>query len=186
MVCSLAMIFPATRVIRNHPEDYGLRPDGDPAPSRAVRAAGPGPRAGPEDELEFTVAQALSTPVFWILTLVHLSSSVSIVTLALHLVPKLTDMGMSLSGAGVVVLTYTAIALPSQFAAGYVADRLPKPPVIFFFLTLQALSMAVIAMAENIYMAYLFAVLFGIGFGGRIPLLTAIRGDYFGRKALPR
>ena len=28
---------------------------------------------------------------------------------------------------------------------------------------------------------YAFAVLFGIGFGGRTPLTTAIRGDYFGR-----
>ena len=32
-------------------------------------------------------------------------------------------------------------------------------------------------------MVYLFALLYGIGFGGRIPLLTAIRGEYFGRKA---
>ena len=32
-------------------------------------------------------------------------------------------------------------------------------------------------------MAYMFAVLYGIGFGGRSPLTTAIRGEYFGRKA---
>jgi MFS family permease len=32
-------------------------------------------------------------------------------------------------------------------------------------------------------MIYLFALLYGIGFGGRIPLFTAIRGEYFGRKA---
>ena len=30
-------------------------------------------------------------------------------------------------------------------------------------------------------MIALFAVLFGIGFGGRTPLTTAIRGEYFGR-----
>ena len=30
-------------------------------------------------------------------------------------------------------------------------------------------------------MFYLFAVLFGMGFGGRNPLTTAIRGEYFGR-----
>ena len=34
--------------------------------------------------------------------------------------------------------------------------------------------------AQLIYF-YTFAVLFGIGFGGRTPLTTAIRGDYFGR-----
>jgi hypothetical protein len=33
-------------------------------------------------------------------------------------------------------------------------------------------------------MLYLFAVLFGIGFGGRNPLTTAIRGEYFGRASV--
>ena len=177
----LATVLPMTRVVRNRPEDSGLLPDGVPAPSQDSPSRG---TASPTTmEADFTVGQALRTSAFWILATVHVSSSVSIVTLAMHLVPKLTDLGMSLSGAGVVVLTYTAIALPSQFVAGYLADRLPKPPVIFAFLLVQATAMVVIAWAESIPMAYLFAALYGIGFGGRIPLLTAIRGDYFGRRA---
>jgi len=95
----------------------------------------------------------------------------------------LTDMGLSLSTAGIVVLSYTAAAVPSQFVAGVVADKLPKQLVLFFFLAMQASGMAVIAFADNIGTAFLFAVLYGIGFGGRVPLLTSIRGDYFGRKA---
>lgn len=177
----LVLVYPVTRAIRNRPEDYGLRPDGDPPPSQASQSARSA--ASPEGEAEFTPAQALRTRAFWIITIVHVSSSVSIVTLALHLAPKLTDMGMSLSGAGIVVLTYTAIALPSQFVVGWFADKLPKPPVIFVFLMLQAASIQIIAIADTLPMVYLFAVLYGIGFGGRIPLLTAIRGDYFGRKA---
>ena len=177
----LVLVVPVTRAIRNRPEDYGLRPDGDPLPSQASQSARP--TTLPEGEAEFTPAQALRTRAFWIITIVHVSSSVSIVTLALNLVPKLTDMGLSLTGAGIVVLTYTAVALPSQFVAGWFADKLPKPPVIFVFLTLQAASILIIAIADTLLMAYLFAVLYGIGFGGRIPLLTAIRGDYFGRKA---
>ena len=31
--------------------------------------------------------------------------------------------------------------------------------------------------------AYVFAVMYGIAFGGRMPLTTSIRGDYFGRRA---
>ena len=177
----LVLVFPVTRAIRNRPEDYGLRPDGDPLPSQESKSE---PAATlPESEAEFTPAQALRTRAFWIITIVHVSSSVSIVTLALNLVPKLTDMGMTLTGAGIVVLTYTAVALPSQFVVGWFADKLPKPPVIFVFLTLQAVSILIIAVADTRVMAFLFAVLYGIGFGGRIPLLTAIRGDYFGRKA---
>ena len=92
-------------------------------------------------------------------------------------------MGLSLSGAGTIVLIYTTVALPAQFIAGYFADRLPKPPMICLFLTLQGIAIMIIAIAVNVPMVLMFAVLYGIGFGGRIPLLTAIRGDYFGRKA---
>jgi len=127
--------------------------------------------------------QALRTRAFWILTIVHMSSSVSIVTLALHLAPKLTDMGMSLSGAGTIVLIYTILALPTQFVAGWLADKMPKPPLIFFFILLQGIAIMLIAVTDEIFMALIFAVLYGIGFGGRIPLLTSIRGEYFGRKA---
>ena len=73
--------------------------------------------------------------------------------------------------------------MPSQFVAGYVADRLAMPPVIFVFLMLQAIAITVLAVADSTRMAYLFAVLYGIGFGGRVPLLTAIWGNYFGRRS---
>ena len=172
----LAVVGPGAKAIRNRPEDYGMHRDGEPPP--------PASAAHPvEDEAEFTVAQALRTQAFWAITLVHTSSTISIVALSLHLVPKLTDMGMSLSSAGILVLTYTAVALPAMLVVGYWADRLPIPQVTFACLTLQALGIMVIALAETVPMAYLFAVLFGIGFGGRIPLLTTIRGQYFGRKA---
>ncbi len=179
----LATVLPLTRMVRNRPEESGLLPDGDlPQPESAVEAEN---EAVEEDiqEPDFTARQALRTPVFWILALVHMTSTISIVTLAIHLVPKLTDMGFTLSSASLVVLLFTLIALPTQFLAGYLGDRLPKPPVLVLFLLLQASALVVIAVAEQFWMAYLFAVLYGIGIGGRIPLLTSIRGDYFGRKA---
>ena len=39
------------------------------------------------------------------------------------------------------------------------------------------------AFVHGLPMAMLFAVVFGAGFGGRVPLTTAIRGDYFGNKS---
>ncbi len=177
----LAVIGPVSAAVRNRPEDMGLEPDGDPA-SRAGGGAAAAPAAD-DEEPEFTARQALRTRAFWAITIVHLSSSISIVTLSIHLAPKLTDMGFSLSAAAVIPLVYTLVALPAQFIAGFIADRLPKPPVIFVFLVFQASGILVIALAETTLMTYIFAVLYGIGFGGRIPLLTAIRGEYFGRKA---
>ena len=172
----LIVVGPAAKVIRNRPEDIGLQPDGDSErlPESVLTE---------DEEPDFTAAQAVRTPVFWILTVMQVASSVAIVTLALHLVPKLTDMGMTLSGAGTVVLTYTIVALPSQFLSGYFADRLPKTLMIAIFLAIQGVAITIIAFADTILLAYIFALLYGIGFGGRNPLTTAIRGEYFGRKA---
>ena len=177
----LIVVGPATWIIRSKPEDMGLAPDGVSVVEESRELLGTSDPS--EDESDFTVMQALKTPAFWILTVTQISSSVSIVTLALHLVPKLTDMGMTLSSAGTVVLVYTVVALPAQSIAGYLAERLPKIIMISFFLFLQGAGIALIALFDNVIMAYLFAFLYGIGFGGRTPLITAIRGDYFGRKA---
>ena len=180
-VVLLASVGPVVKAVRNRPEDMGLAPDGDRA--RRAGAASQSRSDSEDDEPEFTVGQALRTSAFWTLTIVHLSSTISIVTLSIHLAPKLTDMGFSLTAAGLVPVVYTSVALPAQFIAGFVADKFPKPLVTFVFLMFQAAGILVIAFAESAPMAYLFAVLYGIGFGGRIPLLTAIRGEYFGRKA---
>ena len=177
----LIVVGPATWIIRSKPEDMGLAPDGVSVVEESRELLGTSDPS--EGESDFTVMQALKTPAFWILTVTQISSSVSIVTLALHLVPKLTDMGMTLSSAGTVVLVYTVVALPAQSIAGYLAERLPKIIMISFFLFLQGAGIALIALFDNVIMAYLFAFLYGIGFGGRTPLITAIRGDYFGRKA---
>ena len=183
----LATTVPVSRIIRNRPEDMGLMPDGDPPPASDVLSeeSGPVEDAGADatPEPDFTAREAMRTPVFWVLAMIHMTSTISIVTLAVHLVPKLNDMGFSLTGASVVISTYTAIALVTQFVAGYVGDRLPKPPLILFFLLIQAASLLVLALAESKSMAFVFAGLYGLGIGGRVPLLTAIRGDYFGRKA---
>ncbi|HBF00049.1 MAG TPA: MFS transporter, partial [Dehalococcoidia bacterium] len=52
--------------------------------------------------------------------------------------------------------------------------------MIAVFLAIQGIAIIIIAFADSVPLAYLFALLYGIGFGGRNPLTTAIRGEYFG------
>ena len=105
-VLVLAIVVPVALVMRNKPEDYGMRPDGDPPPRVTTQTrddtTAPASEAS-DDEPEYTAWQALKTPAFWVVTIVHMSSTLSIVALSVHLAPKLTDMGMSLTGAGFVL-----------------------------------------------------------------------------------
>ena len=100
-----------------------------------------------------------------------------------HLGPMLDDRGFSLQTVGWVVAIYTGVAAVFTLIGGYLGDRMPIRWTIFAFSAVQSIAVAVLVVGETEAMAYLFGVLLGIGFGGRNPLTTAIRGVYFGRKA---
>ena len=98
-----------------------------------------------------------------------------------HLGLLLKDRGFDIQTTGWVVAAYTGVAMVFQIVGGYSGDRAPKNVVLFAFTTMQAVGVVVLTFAHSLPMVYLFAVLFGIGFGGRNPLTVAIRGEYFGR-----
>ena len=177
----IVVAVPASRFVRNLPEDVGSLPDGAPI-RRTVGAPGSSTQSDSGDVPDMTPRQALKTVSFWVIAVARLTSVVSIVSLSVHLVPKLTDSGVSLITANFVVTLYTFVAFLTGFLAGYLADRSSKVIVLFVCMLLQALAMGILTFTDTLPMAVVFAVLWGAGFGGRVPLLTAIVGDYFGRR----
>jgi MFS family permease len=178
----IVLAFPISRLVRNRPEDYGSLPDGRPATPRVAGATSPG-RLSPGQELEYTWQQALRTRAFWLITMGHACSSIVIVTVTVHLGLMLSDRGFSLPLVGWVVAVYTAVGGVFTMVGGYVGDRVPPKAALFGFSALQSAAIIVLLLAHSMPMALLFAVLLGIGVGGRTPLTTAIRGVYFGRRA---
>ena len=177
----IVVAVPASRFVRNLPEDVGSLPDGAPI-RRTAGASGSSTQSDSGDVPDMTPRQALKTVSFWVIAVARLTSVVSIVSLSVHLVPKLTDSGISLITANFVVTLYTFVAFLTGFLAGYLADRSSKVIVLFVCMLLQALAMGILTFTDTLPMAVVFAVLWGAGFGGRVPLLTAIVGDYFGRR----
>ena len=179
----IAVAFPVSRIIRNRPQDYNLRPDGDPpafdtaaTPTRDhVREDAGGPST------DFTTSQALRTPAFWLIAVGHGFTSMVILAIMAHLGLLLQDKGFSLQTTGWIVAVYTAVAMVFQLVGGYIGDRIPKRIALFIFTSIQAGAVVVLTMASTLGSFYLFAIFFGIGFGGRNPLTVAIRGEYFGR-----
>ncbi len=76
---------------------------------------------------------------------------------------------------------YIAVAMVFQLIGGFIGDRIPKRVALFIFTSIQAGAVVILTVAGSLGTFYLFAVLFGIGFGGRNPLTVAVRGEYFGR-----
>ncbi len=171
-----AIILP--KIIRNKPEDIGEYPDGDPP---VQVSATEGEDSQVEPELELTIGQALRTQAFWCISFGHGFGSMAVLAIMSHLGLLLRDMGHDVQTAGWIITVQTAVSIVFQFFGGWIGDRMPKNIALFIFTGLQGLGVIFLVLGSNIFYFYIFAVLFGIGFGGRTPLTTAIRGDYFGR-----
>lgn len=182
----LLLAFPISRLVRNRPEDYGVLPDGVPpdrtSPSPAISRGAPATRQA-NQSMDYTWQQAVRTRAFWLITMGHACSSIVIVTLMVHLGTLLTDQGFSLQTVGWVVATQTGVSAVFNMVGGYVGDRVPLRMALFGFSALQSGAVVLLLYADTGPLVFLFAVVFGIGFGGRTPLTTSIRGLYFGRKA---
>ena len=216
-IITLVLAYPLTRLIRNRPQEYGQRPDGDPPEPVASTVATPGTAGSPsfdrlrtsgerttrgaaetrrpateirrpaaQDDGDLTAGQALRTPAFWLISFGHGFTSMVILAIMTHLGLLLKDKGFDVQTTGWIVVVYTATAMVFQLVGGYVGDRWPKNIALFIFTTIQAVAVVVLTLSSTLLMFYLYAVLFGIGFGGRNPLTTAIRGEYFGRASFGR
>jgi len=183
----LALAFPISRFIRERPEGYGERPDGDPSPNASmsqIEVVRTLPRdIGSRDEPDFTASQAIRTNAFWLITFGHAFSSMLFATMTVHLVPMLSDRGLSLQSSANVFSAMMGVAVVFQLIGGYVGDRMETRVAIAVFGFIQAAGFTIAVFIESMPMAILFAVLFGAGFGGRNPLTVAIRAEYFGPNA---
>ena len=182
-VIVIALALPISLLVRRRPEDYGLLPDGKTAaPTTATaREVGLPVEAA---EPDYTWQQAVRTRDFWLMSMGHACSSIVIVTITVHLGSMLNlDRGLSLQTVGWVVSTYTGVSAVFTLVGGYMGDRVPIRLALFGFSAIQSVAVIIILQADSAHLAFLFAVLLGIGFGGRSPLTTAIRGIYFGRRS---
>ena len=179
----IALAVPLSRLVRNRPEDLGLKPDGDsPVPAAAFPVdAGVTPSA---TEVEgYTLQEAIRTTTFWLISFAQATTSVIMVTMLVHLGLLLDDRGFSLQTISAVVAVYTAVAAIAILVGGGLGDRFPMRHVAFGFTALQSMAVLLLVVAHDMQTLVLFAVLLGIGTGGRTSVTTAMRGAYFGRKA---
>jgi MFS family permease len=124
---------------------------------------------------------ALRTSAFWLLVLGHGSALVAISAVNLHLVPLLThDRGLSLATASVAVAVMSLAQLVGQVVTGLIGDRIDKRRLAVVCMLVQTVVLVVIAVAPDYPTLLAAAVVHGVTWGLRGPVMTALRTDYFG------
>jgi sugar phosphate permease len=165
---------PVTFLIGNRPEDYGLRPDGRAAPPAQVKAA--------QIRRDFTTREALQTRAFWLISFGHASALMVVFGVLSHVVVHLTSgLEFSLALAARLVALMTFMSVVGQFLGGILGDRVNKRYVAIGAMFGHAAGLMLLANARSVSWVVAFAIVHGLSWGLRGPIMQAIRADYFGR-----
>ncbi|MEM6427775.1 MAG: MFS transporter [Deinococcota bacterium] len=184
---------PLAQLMRTRPEMYGLRPDGEPARDEASKDttsqnAQTASKTASKFEISgLSVAQALRTRAFWFISLGH-ASAVSVVSaVSVHTVSHLqAGLGYSLPRAASVVALMTSLSLVGQLLGGYLGDSFNKRFIATGAMISHAIAIVALAYADSFIWVLMFAVMHGLAWGMRAPLMGALRADYFGRRAFAK
>jgi MFS family permease len=147
------------------------------APVR-VSAAGAPDRAG-----DPTVSQVVRTRAFWSLFFAYFFTPLAVFPVATHSVAFAVDMGFSPMRAAWAFGLAGLMSTVGRVVFGMMADRVggPTAATLSFGCTATG-ALAMIALEAWPHGAWLvaFALFFGLGFGARGPIITAMASERFG------
>ncbi len=177
----LLLGLPASQLIRTRPEDYGERIDGAPPPERPASAA-PGTIAEvPHEASGFRVGEALRTRQFWFISLGHGSALLVVSAVMVHLITHLTEsLGYSFTEAGIIQSIIPIAMVVGTLAGGILGDRVNKRALGAGAMITAGIAILILVAANALWMIFVFALLHGLAWGVRGPVLLALRADYFG------
>ncbi len=171
--------YPLARVVRRRPEDHGLTVDGLIKVSAADSSDDePAPRR------DFSAREAIRTRAFWMVSLGHACAMMAVYVVSVHAITHMMDLGYTLAEASFAIMLMTVGQGAGVLIGGAIGDRFEKRYLAAFCNLMHAAGLLMLTYALNNAMIVGFALLHGVAWGLRGPLMQAIRADYFGRRAI--
>lgn len=169
-------------VMRRRPEDHGLEPDGGPGDGRAPSKARAASMA--LQGVIWTRRQAMRTRSLWMLSAAFSLGSMGLSALFLHLVPYLSDAGLT-SGQAASVFGMVGLAgLISKPAWGFALDRFNTSYCAASEFLLMGLGLFAITVTDHVVALHAAVFLLGLGIGGVSTVQEVVWADYFGRATI--
>ena len=106
---------------------------------------------------------------------------VAITAMVVHHIPALVSYGFREEIAGLMVVVFTVASIPMRFFSGALADRFDKRLVVAAMLSLQLAGGVLFLFVANIWVALVFEIVYGSGWGGSNAARLSLQGDYWGR-----
>jgi MFS family permease len=169
-------------VIKGDPHQLGLVPLGRKEQTEAG-GEDAGAAEGPNGN-DFTLRQAMRTRSYWFFTIMMFICGSGDYFATTHLIPLVTDQGISPVTAGSMLGWYGLMSLAGILIAGPAADRIgSKIPIVITFVLRVCLFLLVLKY-KTVVSLYLFALFFGFTHLVTAPLTPMLIAKLYGSKHL--
>ncbi len=170
-IVAWVLLIPAALLVRRPPEAA-------PATDRAPAAS------GAAEDHPMTAAQALLTPQFAAIALTHFACCAAHSGPIFHMVTYATICGLAPMLAVSVFGVAGLAGLGGRIGLGMIADRIGAKPVLVAGLFVQALAVGAYLFVGALGEFYALSVVFGLAYGGVMPLYAVLVRDYFGQRIM--
>jgi MFS family permease len=152
---------------------YGMKDDAPETPHAAAATS-----AAP-----VRLREILRQRTVWLLMSIHHIGCVGHAVILAHVVSMATFKGIPGLEAAGVLATIAGTSVISRFAFSVLAERLGGRTVLTISLLGQSLPVIILFFATEAWVFYLFAVIFGLSYGGEMVGFPIINKQLFGAKA---
>jgi MFS family permease len=173
-VAVLVILVLIAQVLRRDPSLMGLSPDwGEEGPADTSDSTPEG----------LSRREALRTWQFWTICAVNLTIVFCLMLVVVHIVPLAQDIKVSATRAAGVLSTIGGVSMGGRFMTGLNIDRIGSKRVMIFCFILLIIGLLWLQIAKELWMLYLFAVIYGTAHGGLFTAISPMVAEFFGIKA---
>ena len=175
----LAVGWSLASVFRSRPEQHGEVVDG-------IAPVPPVPGAAPVvPQREFSAGEALRTWAFWLISLGHGFALLVVYALNVHAITHMKEsLGYSVAQASVFITLTTLAQVGGVLIGGAIGDRFEKRRIAAACMIGHCVGVLLLTYATGAAMLTAFALIHGMAWGLRGPMMQAIRADYFGSRSI--
>jgi len=177
----LVLVVPlAFILLRDDPEEMGLRPDGDAPLSDGdqPKPALPGPL-----EVAYWCDAFRSTPM-WQLCGGYFVCGFSIALVSTHFVPFAIERGFSPATAATAFGLMSGLNVVGVLAVGALSDRWERKLPLGFVYALRGCAYAALLLVPGDWALWSFAVIMGFSWWATLPLTSSLTAEFYGLKHL--
>jgi sugar phosphate permease len=174
---TIIIIVPLAQFMRHSPQQAGLEPYGGDEASEDMQSH------NLTVEI-FSLSRAIKTIRFWLFGLILASIFLCLSSITVHIVPHAHDMGISTITAASILSVTGGIGIIGRLGIGFISDRIGGLSSLIACVGLVTFAIIWLIFAQEMWMFYIFAVVFGIAQGGFITLLSVVTAELFGLVSL--